>query len=39
MLDRIVMDVIDMTFEVDLVFDLVLPESPLPDPVLTFSGP
>ena len=38
-LDWIVMDVIDMPFEVHFVFDLVLPEPPLPNPVLTFSIP
>ena len=37
-LDWIVMDVIDVPFEVDFILDLVLPEPPLPDPVLTFSS-
>src|SRR5258708_4576822 len=39
MLDRIVMDVIDMPFEILLVVNLVLPEPSLPNPMLALADP
>jgi len=39
MLDRIVMDVVDVSYEVFFVADLMLPESLLPDASLAMPGP